>query len=289
MRAAVTSGRLLRQLSTSSRASPATLTVQRSRFPGDVPNNVCLLCQHWSGSARITRPQAHPEQIGRRFASTSKDSAATPASESNADGVEDNDSVAGIMAVSPDVSNYYSIFPKTLPNGPPPNSPFDISVADLRREFLALQNQIHPDKHAPGHAKERAEALSSRINEAYRTLADPLARAQYILAHWHGIDVMAEDGSSQHALDPEMLMEVMDVQETIEEVGADPQAEAEIERLKGENNARLEETVKALGEAFDHGDIEAARKECVRLRFWYSLAQALRDWEPGTTELRIVH
>ncbi|GAD97143.1 DnaJ domain protein [Paecilomyces variotii No. 5] len=280
-----TSGRLLRQIS----ASRAAVTVPRSRSLGDASNNICLLCQHRSGNVRAMRQQARPEQIGRRFASTSKDSAATPASESNADGAENSDSVAGIMGVSPDVSNYYSIFPKTLPNGQPPNSPFDISVADLRREFLALQNQIHPDKHAPGHAKERAEALSSRINEAYRTLADPLARAQYILAHWHGIDVTAEDGSSQHALDPEMLMEVMDVQETIEDVGADPQAEAEIKRLKGENDARVAESVKALGQAFDQGDIEAARKECIRLRFWYSLAQALRDWEPGTTELRIVH
>jgi molecular chaperone HscB len=152
-----------------------------------------------------------------------------------------------------------------------------------------LQNRIHPDKYAAGDVKQHAEALSARINEAYRTLADPLQRAQYLLREWHGIDVTAEDAATKHALDPETLMEVMEVQETIEEVGATPEGEAEINALKQENDGRIGVCVGALAGYFDKGDIEAARKECIRLRFWYSVGEGLREWEPGTTEIRLVH
>lgn len=188
-----------------------------------------------------------------------------------------------------DITNYYTIFPQTIPAGPPPASPFQVSVGDLRREFLQLQNLVHPDKYPAGAAKQHAEALSARINEAYRTLADPLQRAQYLLREWHGIDVTAEDASAKHALDPETLMEVMEVQETIEEVGASPEAEAEINALKKENDARIAVCIGALAGSFDRGDIEGARKECIRLRFWYSVGEGLREWEPGKTEIRLVH
>ncbi|KAJ6172270.1 hypothetical protein N7470_001337 [Penicillium chermesinum] len=198
-----------------------------------------------------------PHELGCRYASTG-----TP---SEAPGNASTKITGG-----PDITTYYSIFPRTIPAGPPPASPFEISSSDLRQ-------------------KQHAEALSARINEAYRTLVDPLQRAQYLLREWHGIDVTAEDASTKHALDPETLMEVMEVQETIEEVGAAPEAEAEIEVLKKDNDARIKACVEALGKSFDKGDIEAARKECIRLRFWYSVGEGLREWEPGKTEIRLVH
>lgn len=194
-----------------------------------------------------------------------------------------------VLTNAPDITNYYTIFPRTIPTGPPPSSPFSISTSDLRREFLQLQGLVHPDKYPSGEAKQHAEALSARINEAYRTLSDPLQRAQYLLREWHGIDVTAEDAATKHALDAQTLMEVMEVQETIEEVGATPEGEAEIEALKKENDLRVNVCVGALSGAFDKGDIEGARKECIRLRFWYSVGEGLREWEPGSTEIRLVH
>lgn len=187
---------------------------------------------------------------------------------------------------SPDISTNYTIFPKTIPSGPPPSSPFEIPLPELRREFLALQSLAHPDKFSQGIEKQRAEALSSRINEAYRTLSDPLLRAQYLLLHEHGIDVTAEDGAAKEEnQDNETLMEVLEVQEAIEEA----EDEATIEALKVENEARVEECVKSLGEAFDRGDVDGARRQCIRLRFWYSVREGLREWEPGNRNVRLVH
>jgi hypothetical protein len=112
----------------------------------------------------------------------------------------------------PDTTNHYTIFPETIPGGPPPGAPFQIPLPPLRREFLKLQALAHPDKFPSEPAKQRVEALSARINEAYGTLADPLRWAQYLLAEWHGIDMTTEDGAAKYEPDPETLMTVMDVQ-----------------------------------------------------------------------------
>ncbi|KAJ5664733.1 hypothetical protein N7462_011546 [Penicillium macrosclerotiorum] len=256
----------IRSISTSTRPSASSINSQ----------NACSLCRFRTQQAR--RPALAPTTrflspmlpiLTGRYAST--------------------ESTEPTLVGAPDITNHYTIFSRTIPAGPPPASPFNISLGDLKREFLQLQGLIHPDKYPAGAAKQQAEALSARINEAYRTLADPLQRAQYLLREWHGIDVTAEDAATKHALDPETLMEVMEVQETIEEVGAEPEAETEINALKKENDGRIEACVESLSNAFNRGDQEAARKECVRLRFWYSVGEGLREWEPGKTEIRLVH
>ncbi|CRG92127.1 hypothetical protein PISL3812_09183 [Talaromyces islandicus] len=192
-----------------------------------------------------------------------------------------------------DATNYYTLFPSTLPYGPPPNSFFTFNTSALRREFLELQSATHPDKFPQGPDKQRAETLSARLNDAYRTLSDPLKRAQYLLAEFHGINVLAEDGSgaSKAGLDPETLMIVMEAQETVEELSGVPPAEAEkvVKRLRDANADRIEATVEKLASSFDISDIERAHTETVRLQFWYSLRDGLREWEPGHEEIRIVH
>ncbi|KAL4798217.1 HSCB C-terminal oligomerization domain-containing protein [Aspergillus venezuelensis] len=190
---------------------------------------------------------------------------------------------------APNTSTYYTIFPSTLPSGPPPHASFSIDTATLRREFLQLQNTLHPDKYPPGPQKKQAETLSATINEAYRTLLDPLLRAQYILRTFHDIDVTAEDGAGSHPLDQELLMEVMDVQEAIEEVGQGPEAEKEIEEMKRENDERVKGCLESLAAAFDSGDIEGATGEAVRLKFWAGVGAGLKEWEPGMGGIKLVH
>ncbi|KAI1968849.1 hypothetical protein LOZ53_006805 [Ophidiomyces ophidiicola] len=226
-------------------------------------NRACLACQRrWALNNR-----GHP-------ISTSS-SAESPSREAS----------SSLTRQAPDISNHYTIFPRTLPQGLPPAGPFNIPVPDLRREFLALQGVVHPDKYPTGRDKQRAEALSARINDAYRTLSDPLARAQYLLAYQHGIDVTSEDGAKEHPQDPETLMQVLEVQEAIEEA----EDETTVLALKTENEGRIDDTVRVLGRAIDEGSIDEAVKECVRLRFWYSIRDVLREWAPGKTDVRLIH
>jgi len=94
---------------------------------------------------------------------------------------------------------------------------------------------------------------------------------------------MTEDNSS-HPTDQGTLMEVMEAQERIEQA----RDQLEIDRLKEENSARINETTEKLGKAFEAGDAETAKNECVRLKYWRSLQDGLESWEPGK-EVRLVH
>ncbi|OCL08038.1 Co-chaperone Hsc20 [Glonium stellatum] len=170
---------------------------------------------------------------------------------------------------------HYDLFPQTFPHGPPPASPFTIDLAALRKEFLALQARAHPDLHPPPH-KPRAQALSARINDAYRTLCSPLQRAQYLLS-LRGIDVSGDEAARVED-DVGLLDEVMEAREAIEEAGG----EEEVEVLRAVNEARVESSVRGLEEAFAGGDVEAARREAVRLRYWVNIRESLDAWERGS-------
>lgn len=169
---------------------------------------------------------------------------------------------------------HYTFFPKTLPQGPPPAGPFAIDLRALRNEFIQLQAAAHPDRQPGGSDKRRAEALSARINEAYRTLQSPLLRAQHLL-HLRGIDV-AEDERLK-VEDPELLMEVLEAREAIEEA----ETEEEVLAMKESNEEKINQSVAVLDKAFKEDDVETAKSEAVKLRYWVNIKDSLDSWEPG--------
>ncbi|KAJ4287349.1 molecular chaperone [Kalmusia sp. IMI 367209] len=174
---------------------------------------------------------------------------------------------------SPSPQTHYTFFPTTLPSGPPPHGPFTVDTTALKREFLQLQARAHPDLHPPEN-KTKAQALSARINEAYKTLQNPLLRAQYLLS-LRGIEV-AEDETAK-VDDPELLMEVLETRERIEEA----ESEEDLVDMKQENERRIEESVKLLEGAFERDDVQNAQEEAVKLRYWVNIKESLDGWEKG--------
>ena len=79
------------------------------------------------------------------------------------------------------VRNHFELF------GLPERFRFDPAVLD--RAYHALQGEVHPDRHAGADPAAQRIALqsSARVNEAYRALKDPVARAQYLLS-LRGVD-----------------------------------------------------------------------------------------------------
>jgi len=77
--------------------------------------------------------------------------------------------------------NHFALF------GLPPR--FELDAAALDAAYRRVQSQVHPDRHASGSDAERRVALqaSARVNEAYRTLREPVARAEYLLT-LNGLD-----------------------------------------------------------------------------------------------------
>lgn len=197
---------------------------------------------------------------------------------------------------------FYDLFPETLPQGPPPQGPFDIDVRALRREFLRLQAASHPDyfhsastSSSPSNSpsdpenilaarrRRQAEAASSHINAAYKTLSHPLLRAQYILAEKYGVDLAGDEagshtaGAGGAAADPALLVEVLEAREAIDEA----ESEADLEGPMAENEERIARCVEGLRQAFAQGNIQGAIEEAVRLRYWESIKEGIRGWEKG--------
>lgn len=185
---------------------------------------------------------------------------------------------------------YYALFPQTLPSGPPPTGPFDIDARALRREYLQLQATAHPDLHhhaasttsssssAQKSNADRADALSSHINAAYKTLASPLTRAQYLLAERYGHDLAGDEASALTGPpDPALLAEVLLARETIE----DAASEQDLEAVRRDNDERRRLSLRRLAEAFANEDVPAAVRETVRLRYWENIAESIHNWEEG--------
>jgi molecular chaperone HscB len=59
----------------------------------------------------------------------------------------------------------------------------NIDTAALEKAFYSQSRKLHPDRFAsrPPSEQEAALAASSRLNDAYRTLRDPIARTEYLL------------------------------------------------------------------------------------------------------------
>lgn len=180
---------------------------------------------------------------------------------------------------------YYTLFPLTLPHGPPPTGPFHIDIPTLRREFLRLQSRSHPDlHHHHGASRLDAQAASSEINAAFKTLCSPLLRAEYILRERYGVD-LAADESTGPGEDPEVLMAVLEAREAIDAAGE----EGELEGVRVENEGRVGEAERRVGERLAEGDVEGARRECVRLRYWLGVREGVEGWERGKGGGRLQH
>lgn len=59
----------------------------------------------------------------------------------------------------------------------------NLDVAKLEREFYGLSRHLHPDINAVNTPQEQQWSLeqSSQLNDAYRTLKDPISRTEYLL------------------------------------------------------------------------------------------------------------
>lgn len=232
-------------------------------------SRVCLRCRHRPASLLpVAAPTAAP-----RLPSTSAPLSYTlRLRNSNDNGSSNSSSDIPFSKETP--ATHYEMFPETLPAGPPPTGHFPIDTRALRREFLRLQARAHPDLQAP-EAKPAAERASALINEAYRTLADPLLRAQYLLS-LRGVDVANDE--TLKVEEPSLLMTVLEAREVIEEA-AD---EADLEEPREENEERIRASEEVLDRAFAADDIDSAKREAVRLRYWVNIRQSLDNWEKGT-------
>jgi molecular chaperone HscB len=158
--------------------------------------------------------------------------------------------------------NHFELF------GLPERFRFDAAVLD--RAYHALQGEVHPDRYAAASETEQRLALqsSARVNEAYRALKDPVARAQYLLS-LHGVEAFDETDTS---LPFDFLERQLDRREIAETAMTDGDARA-LEALLHEVRAETRELEQRVSSLLDvEAAWDAARVTVRELRFLAKLA-----------------
>lgn len=167
------------------------------------------------------------------------------------------DACGKVQPPSPDV-DYFAAF------GLPRKMHIDLSA--LERGFYRLSRKLHPDVYAQASPEEQKWSLdqTSLLNDAYRTLKNPIARTEYLLK-LEGIVLEAgksENGTPKESRVPvDLLEEVFDLNMQLEEMRMtrkmgedDPQLRADLEKARTEFESQLaasDSNLKDLWTAWD--------------------------------------
>ena len=153
--------------------------------------------------------------------------------------------------------DYFSFF------GLPPK--LDLEVKILEKDFYGLSRRLHPDLNARADSKEQEWSLeqSSLLNDAYRTLKDPIKRTEYLL-HLEGVELEEQSKNAteqarstgevkKQIVPPDLLEEVFELNMQLEELRMnkkmgedDPRLIAEIGKQKVSLEAKHEALLQEL-------------------------------------------
>jgi len=141
---------------------------------------------------------------------------------------------------------------------------FRVEPGALDRAYQELQSDVHPDRYATAGVTEQRLALqaSARVNEAYRSLKDPVARAQYLLS-LHGVNAVDET-------DTRLPLEFLERQLERREAASDAAANGDIaglERILEEVQAEARALEAGVASLLDEKAWDGARGPVRELRF----------------------
>jgi molecular chaperone HscB len=149
----------------------------------------------------------------------------------------------------------------------------NINLAFLEREFYQLSRKLHPDLNAQADRREQEWSLeqSSQLNDAYRTLKDPIKRTEYLL-RLAGVELEEQSKNAteqaraagelkKQVVPPDLLEEVFELNMQLEElrmnkkVGENDRSLAkELEAHKGELETKFEALSQELKLYWDEWD-----------------------------------
>ena len=171
----------------------------------------------------------------------------------------------------PPGGDYFSVF------GLEPQLDLDLRHAGTR--VSRLSRKLHPDRFARAQENEKQWSLADTalLNDAYRTLKDPLRRTEYLLK-LHGAEIGEEhagkdrkDRKDPSRVPADLLEEVFDLNMQLEEMRmarkmgeTDPELAASLEQAKKKFDGLLDDVdrdLRAQWQVWDAGD-EAARQAC---------------------------
>jgi molecular chaperone HscB len=135
-----------------------------------------------------------------------------------------------------------------------------LDVLALEKQFYTMSRRLHPDRFASKAVEEQEAALgqSSLLNDAYRTLKDPILRTQYLLK-LEGVELEEQSKAATDAakssgvekkqvVPPELLEEVFELNMQLQEMRA--------ANKMGEDEPELRRDLMTAKDAFDAKMVE---------------------------------
>ena len=158
----------------------------------------------------------------------------------------------------------------------------NVDTVQLERDFYALSRKLHPDINARGTDPEQDWSLekTSQLNDAYRTLKDPISRTEYLL-RLQGVQLEEQSkaatdearktgAAKKQVVPPDLLEEVFELNMQLEEMRmaqkageADPDLQSSLEQAKRKFDGLQQEVDQDLRkewQLWDEGDIAARKK-----------------------------
>jgi molecular chaperone HscB len=151
---------------------------------------------------------------------------------------------------------------------------FALDLDEAERRYKELTRVLHPDRYARADARARRASLarSVQLNEAWRTLRDPVRRAEYLLS-LAGVEVGGEEGTVRHGegrkervpVPQALLLEVLELREALSAVHGD---RAAVDRLAAGVRARREEALGRAVAALERDQVAPAADALVAVRYF---------------------
>jgi molecular chaperone HscB len=166
---------------------------------------------------------------------------------------------------------------------------FDLDLTVLEKTHRELSRALHPDKFSQTGASERRAALekAANVNEAYRTLRDPIRRAEALFK----LEGFAIGETNEPKPSPMFLMAVMEEREALAEARAAKDL-AKVRKLALSIRARAQAVESKLTGGFenpsrDQASLQALLPVLGELRFYKRFLEEVEAIEEEAEEAEL--
>ncbi len=160
---------------------------------------------------------------------------------------------------------------------------FRVDLPAAEEAYKRLSRQLHPDRFATADPRARRASLAHtvRLNDAWRTLKDPIRRAEYLLALF-GVDATFEGrpaagearATRKIAAPPAFLLEILELHDELQ--GAQRTGDAaKMASLVGDMSRRASEATQTIAAALGASDeappaerLDEAARALMALRYY---------------------
>lgn len=154
---------------------------------------------------------------------------------------------------------------------------FQLDTQALNARYLGLQKALHPDNFVAASAAEQRIAMqkSTEVNDALKTLKDPILRAEAIVA----LNLCEQQDIEQKSTqDVAFLMQQLQWREQLENVESQKDEQA-LDRLAREIRQETQQLLTALSHSIQAQQWDKTRQLCDKLRFTRKLTEEIERVE----------